>query len=129
MVNHVCGLPQELKIEILANLDAVPLIRCAMTCTAMYEAFKSSSLLAYTIQLYLNGLKDAGTSLSLSVLIESLGRRRQAWLAPEVTGPVARQTQPACVYELAGGAFAHMSRDHFEISWLPTARNDTGRTL
>jgi hypothetical protein len=100
----------------------------AQTCTAMYELFKSSSALAYTIQLYLDGLKDAGTSYSHSVLIESLVRRRQAWLALDVKEPLIRAQPYFTTYEIAGGAFAHISSDYFEISWLPTAHNANGRT-
>ncbi|KAF8169410.1 hypothetical protein BJ912DRAFT_175019 [Pholiota molesta] len=129
MANCFCALPQELKTEVLSHLDAVSLICCAMTCTAMYEAFKSSSSLTYTIQLHLDGLKDGGTSLRHSVLIDTLVRRRQAWLALDVKEPLTRRTPPNCdLYELAGGAFAQMSSDHFEISRLPTARNADERT-
>ncbi|KAF8192046.1 hypothetical protein BJ912DRAFT_1041417 [Pholiota molesta] len=132
MANDFCDLPQELHIQILSNLDAVSLIRCATTCTSIYDTFKGSSLLAYTIQLHLDGLKDGGTSLSHTERIESLMRRRRAWLALETKGPLTVRTQPDCdVFELAGGAFATASgaTDHFEIVWLPTASDATKRTI
>ncbi|KAF8169657.1 hypothetical protein BJ912DRAFT_888365 [Pholiota molesta] len=132
MTNDFCDLPQELHIQILSNLDAVSLILCATTCTTIYDTFKGSSLLAYNIQLHLDGLKDGGISLSHTERIESLGRRRRAWLALETKGPLTVRTQPDCdIFELAGGAFATASgeTDHFEVIWLPTASDASKRTL
>ncbi|KAF8169643.1 hypothetical protein BJ912DRAFT_888360 [Pholiota molesta] len=132
MANDFCDLPQELHIQILSNLDAVSLIRCAMTCTSIYNTLKGSSLLEYTIQLHMDGLEDGGTSLSHTERIESLMLRRRAWLALETKGPRTVQTQPdGDVFELAGGAFATASSepDHFEIIWLPTASDATQRTI
>lgn len=80
----------------------------------------------------MDGLKDAGTPLSHSELLQSLVKRRQAWLRLKKKRPLIRRTQPNCHgYELVGGAFAHTSwsDDHLEIVWLPTASNAEGRTL
>ncbi|KAF8171138.1 hypothetical protein BJ912DRAFT_911666, partial [Pholiota molesta] len=129
-MHDFCDLPQELHIQILSHLDAVSLIRCAMTCTSFYDTLKSSSFLTCTVQLHLDGLKDAGTTLSHTDLIAYLTRRRRAWFALETNGPLTVQTQPYCeVCELAGGAFATVGSDHFEVIWLPTASHADGRTL
>jgi hypothetical protein len=142
MANTFCDLPIELQVEILSNLDAVSLIRCAMvslrrfdlwkklnnritqTCTSIYETFQGSSLLAYTIELHRDGLKDAGTSLDYPDLIEALRRRRQDWLSLEMKKPLTHLTQHNChAFELVGGAYADISEDRFEMRRLPTASN------
>ncbi|KAF8192070.1 hypothetical protein BJ912DRAFT_924982 [Pholiota molesta] len=84
MANRFCALPLELQVEILTNLDAISLIRCAMATSGV-----------------------AGT-------------RRERASHPSATY--------FTTYEIAGGAFAHISSDYFEISWLPTAHNANGRT-
>ncbi|KAF8171466.1 hypothetical protein BJ912DRAFT_119761 [Pholiota molesta] len=132
MAHDFDGLPQEMYIEILSNLDAVSLIRCAMTSKSVYDAFKSSSLLVYTMQLHLDGLKDSGTSTMYPDLIESLLQRRQAWLSPERTKPLIHHTLPSCrAYELVGGAFANSdtTTESLKVIWAPTSNGDQGRTL
>ncbi|KAF8169636.1 hypothetical protein BJ912DRAFT_999277, partial [Pholiota molesta] len=130
MANDFCDIPQELQVHILSNLDAVSLIRCAMTCKSIYDVLESSSLLVYTIQLHLDGLKDGGTTIPYPDLIGSLARRRQAWLSPERIEPVTLYTQDDCrAYELAGGAFASTSENRLEILWLPTSNGVKGCTL
>ncbi|KAF8171460.1 hypothetical protein BJ912DRAFT_995556 [Pholiota molesta] len=132
MASNFGDMSQELYIEILANLDAVSLIRCAMTSKSVYDALKSSSLLVYTIQLHLDGLKDSGTSTTYPDLIESLVRRRQAWLSPEMTEPLIHHTLHDCgACELAGGAFtnSNTTAECLEVIWAPISNGDQGRTL
>ncbi|KAF8171475.1 hypothetical protein BJ912DRAFT_1066138 [Pholiota molesta] len=92
MANDFCGLPQELQIEILSNLDAVSLTRCAMTCNSIYETFQSSYLLVYTVQLHLDGLKDGGIPTSHPDLTDTIVQRRQAWRSLDGKEPFARKT-------------------------------------
>ncbi|KAF8169653.1 hypothetical protein BJ912DRAFT_172135 [Pholiota molesta] len=132
MASNFSDMPQELYIEILANLDAISLIRCAMTSKSVYCALKSSSLLVYTIQLHLDGLKDSGTSTTYPDLIESLVRRRQAWLSPEMTEPLIHRTLHDCgACELVGGAFtnSNTTAECLEVIWAPISNGDQGRTL
>ncbi|KAF8169408.1 hypothetical protein BJ912DRAFT_1067197 [Pholiota molesta] len=131
MANDFCDLPQELQIEILSNLDAVSLARCTMTCKSMRETVHSSSILVYTVQLHLDGLKDGRMSTSHPDLIDTIVLRRQAWRSLDAKEPLTRKTQRGRAEELAGGAFATMSkdRDHLEIIWLPTAGNTEDRRL
>ncbi|KAF8190083.1 hypothetical protein BJ912DRAFT_353933 [Pholiota molesta] len=130
MANVFLDIPQELRIQILSHLDAVSLSRCAMTCTSVYATLKESSLLIYTIQLHFDGLKDVGTSSTHSERIESLLRRRQAWLSLDCTTYTTYSMQHMCrAYEFVGGVFANTDRHHLEIAWLPTASHPEGRTL
>ncbi|KAF8190061.1 hypothetical protein BJ912DRAFT_353375 [Pholiota molesta] len=130
MANVFLNIPQELRIQILSHLDAVSLARCAMTCESVYATLKNSSLLTYTIQLHFDGLKDVGTSSFHSELIESLLRRRQAWLSLDCTGYTTYSMQHLCrACEFVGGVLASSDRHHLQIAWLPTASNVEGRTL
>ncbi|KAF8192058.1 hypothetical protein BJ912DRAFT_924971 [Pholiota molesta] len=130
MANDFCDLPRELQIEVLSNLDAVSLIHCAMTCTSIYDIFQGSSLLAYTIELHRDGLKDAGTSLNYPDLIAALRRRRKKWLSLKIKEPLTYLTQHNCdVFELVGGAYADTSKDCLEMRWLPNASNVKAKAL
>jgi hypothetical protein len=98
----------------------------------MYETLRITSRLVYIVQLHFEGLKDAGTSMAPSKLIEHLQRRREAWSSPNTTekrGYVAiAMKYHSRAYELAGGAFAGTDGQHFEIVSLPTSSNDECRT-
>lgn len=99
----------------------------------MYETLQITSQLSYIVQLHLEGLKDAGTSMAHSELIEDLQRHCEAWLSPnpiEKRGYIAIDMKyESRASELVGGAFADTSRQHFEIVWLPTSSNKESRTL
>lgn len=90
----------------------------------MHKSLQSSCKLLYIIQLHLDGLKDAGTSMLHSELIQRLLCHRKAWLSltsSEEIGYVPLRMNHICrAYELVGGAFAHTDKQHLEIVWLPT---------
>ncbi|KAF8169650.1 hypothetical protein BJ912DRAFT_1048308 [Pholiota molesta] len=121
MANAFCELPNELQVAILSNLDAVSIIRSAMTCTSIYDTLKGSSLLQYTIELHRDGLKDAGTSLNYPDLIAALRRRRQAWLRLEIKELALTHLTPPIhgAYEL----------DRLEMLWLPAPSNVKAHAL
>ncbi|KAF8172131.1 hypothetical protein BJ912DRAFT_105235 [Pholiota molesta] len=124
-MNSLPGIPEELRIKILSLLDAVALARCSMTCKSVCETIKNSSLLAYTIQLHLNGLKDARLSAPHADLLEHLLRHRQAWLSLEF-GELVTLELPYDGYgiRLVGAAFAYTNREHIaQIISLPTSSN------
>jgi hypothetical protein len=99
----------------------------------MYETIRTTSQLAYIVQLHLEGLTDAGTSTAHSELIMHLQRRRKARLSPntiEKGESFTLNMKHECIaYELVGGAFADANMQNFEIAWLPTSSNDEGRIL
>ncbi|KAF8164077.1 hypothetical protein BJ912DRAFT_1150425 [Pholiota molesta] len=131
MTNSLSGVPEELKIKILSFLDAVALARCSMTCKSICETIKNSSLLAYTIQLHLNGLKDAGVSAPHADLLAHLLRYRQAWLSLKLGEPVTLWL-PYDGYkmELVRAAFAHTNTEHIaHIISIPTPSNIEKRTF
>ncbi|KAF8192077.1 hypothetical protein BJ912DRAFT_962766 [Pholiota molesta] len=101
MAKDFCDLPQELQTEVLSNLDAVSLTRCAMTCKSVYETVKSASSLVYTVQLHLDGLEDGGMLTSSSDSIETILRRRQAWRSLDGKEPLTCQTRRGYAEELA----------------------------
>ncbi|KAF8192081.1 hypothetical protein BJ912DRAFT_962779 [Pholiota molesta] len=116
MVVELLHLPQELRLRILANLDAISLNRCAMTCKPMHETLRSSSRLKYIVQLHLDGLEDAGTTTIHSKLILRLLHHRQAWHALDWRGYDVIDTKTVCrAYELVGDAFAHANGQNLEI--------------
>jgi hypothetical protein len=87
-------------------------------------------LLAYTIELHRDGLKDAGTFLNYPDLIAALRRRRKKWLSLKIKEPLTYLTQHNCdVFELVGGAYADISKDCLEMRWLPTASNVKAHAL
>jgi hypothetical protein len=87
----------------------------------------------YIIELYLNGLKDAGTCTPAADSIVLLRHRRQALLSPEWTEQAAFEIQHAgYAYDLIGGVFAHINEDvddQVEFIWLPNSRNKKGHTV
>ncbi|KAF8196166.1 hypothetical protein BJ912DRAFT_128803 [Pholiota molesta] len=125
MTNSLPGFPEELRIKILSFLDAVALARCSMTCKSIYETIKTSSLLAYTIQLHLNGLKSTRLSTSHADLLECLLRHRQAWLSLELGEPITLQLPyNSHGIKLVGAALAYTNSEHVaEIISLPTSIN------
>jgi hypothetical protein len=99
------------------------------TCTCLYDTFKNSSELNYIIELYLDGLKDAGTSIPAADAIALLRRRREAWLFLQWTEHVAFEIQRhGRVYDLIGGVFAHVNEDKLEIVRPPNSKNNNGHT-
>ncbi|KAF8164060.1 hypothetical protein BJ912DRAFT_1049424 [Pholiota molesta] len=138
MTNSLPGVPEELRIKILSFLDVIALARCSMTCKSICETIKNSSLLAYTIQLHLNGLKNTRLSTPHADLLERLLRHRQAWLSLELGEPVTLQLPYGSHgIKLVGAAFAYTNSEHVaEIISLPTSINigkctfqNAGRTL
>jgi hypothetical protein len=82
-------------------------------------------LLAYTIQLHLNGLKDTRLSAPHADLLEHVLRHRQAWLSLEF-GELVTLKLPYDGYgiRLVGAAFAYTDREHVaQIISLPTSSN------
>jgi hypothetical protein len=99
------------------------------TCTYFYDSFKNSSELNYIIELYLNGLKDAGTSTPAADSLALLRRRREVRLSLEWSKHVAFEIQhDDDVYDLVGGVFAHINKGNLEIVRLPNSRNNNGHT-
>ncbi|KAF8194950.1 hypothetical protein BJ912DRAFT_159975 [Pholiota molesta] len=130
--NDFGAIPPELQIQILRNLDAVSLIRCAMTCVYLNDIVKNSSELMYIIQLHLDGLEDCGTALPNADSVARLLERRRAWLSLEWTGRIAAEIPFSCwadVWDLVGGAVAHVDEGKLEIIQLPTSKGDEGRTV
>jgi hypothetical protein len=95
------------------------------TCKSIYDILKSSSLLAYTLQLHYDGLKEVGTPPSSHFeLAESLLRRRQAWFSVKWPGLTTyRMQRTVQAYEFVGGAFAVTDGHNLEVVWLPTSNN------
>ncbi|KAF8956210.1 hypothetical protein BDZ97DRAFT_1959013 [Flammula alnicola] len=128
-MSHLIDLPEELRIQILSNLDYRSLLRCASVCTSLYHTLKQSSSLQYTIELALNGMQDAGTDIPYAELLSRLRSRRTAWTQLDCKDltviPIGNECQ---AYELVGGAFAKSSGQDLKVMWLPTATNE-GHTL
>ncbi|KAF8171150.1 hypothetical protein BJ912DRAFT_932918 [Pholiota molesta] len=117
--------PEELRIRVLSLLDAVALGRCSMTCKSICETIKYSSLLAYTIQLHMNGLKDPRSSAPHADLLEHLLQYRQAWLSFELVEPVTLHLpHDGRTLNLVGAAFACTKIEQIaQIISLPTSHN------
>ncbi|KAF9476175.1 hypothetical protein BDN70DRAFT_188071 [Pholiota conissans] len=137
MTDNILSLPEELRIQIMAELDGRSLIHCAMTCKLLYETLCNSALLEYHIQLHFDGLEDGGTSTSTTIP-ENIGhllQRRDAWFTQTwvdpvyTSGPGSKYRNYHDSYRLGGGAFASTNWNHLEIVWLPTTSNIEGRRI
>ncbi|KAF9476260.1 hypothetical protein BDN70DRAFT_995797 [Pholiota conissans] len=116
-------LPTELKIEILSNLDAISLIRSAMVCKDLHKTCLSSSLLAYTTQLHLNGLKDAGTGAPYPHLLQELLCYRRTWMSVNSITFQWLLSNNSRTHDLVGGVYANKTMDGIEI--VPISTNPT----
>ncbi|KAF9473965.1 hypothetical protein BDN70DRAFT_924892 [Pholiota conissans] len=133
-VTTFISLPEDLHIRILAELNGKSIIRCAMTCKTLYETLRNSLVLEYRIQLYLDGLEDAGTSTSsASSLISDLRRYREACFTQEWSGFVKTSGLSSRYdnrydddHKLGGGVISVTDGDHLEIVRLPNAKTGEG---
>ncbi|KAF9476258.1 hypothetical protein BDN70DRAFT_923396 [Pholiota conissans] len=119
MTDSLLSLPEDLCIRILVNLDGRSLVRCAM----------------YHIQLYLDGLKDAGMSTATTHdRMGDLLRHRQAWFTQKWSGFVnalGPSYQEISTRKLGEGVIAQTDEDgnHLEIIWLSTDSSAEGRVI
>ncbi|KAF9482990.1 hypothetical protein BDN70DRAFT_929644 [Pholiota conissans] len=125
MVLTLLTIAPELQIRIFSDLDAVSLTRCSSTCKSVYETIRGSSLLMYIIQLYLDGLRDSGTSassgLSYADRLKQLLRRRQAWGSTKPRLYATFASLPRCTaYDIIGGVFAGTDGKKLQIVSMPT---------
>ncbi|KAF8194949.1 hypothetical protein BJ912DRAFT_159947 [Pholiota molesta] len=130
--SNFVSIPPELQTRILQNLDAVSLVRCAMTCVYLNDIVKNSSRLMYIIQLHLDGLEDCGTALPNADSVARLLERRRAWLSLEWTGHIAAEIPfngCADAWDLVAGAVVYADEGKLEIIQLPTSKDDRGRKI
>jgi hypothetical protein len=93
------------------------------TCTSVSESVKSSSLLAYTIQLHFNGVCTTGKSVTQPYheLIDLLLHRRQAQMCPKWTINTTLQMRCTCYSsDLSGSIFFSTDTKNLELGVLPT---------
>ncbi|KAF9473966.1 hypothetical protein BDN70DRAFT_997355 [Pholiota conissans] len=129
------SLPEDLHINIMAEMDARSLIRCAMTCKDLYETLRSSVVLEYRLQLYFDGLEDSGTSTSsISSRISDLRSYRQAWfrqewrVLPDTLGFSSRYHNFDS-YKVGGGVVSVKGGEYFQVVWLPNSRTGAGHAI
>jgi hypothetical protein len=101
------------------------------TCTSVSESVKSSSLLAYTIQLHFNGVCTTGISATQPYheLIDLLLHRRQAQMFPKWTINKTLQMRCTCFSsDLSGSIFLSTDTRNLELGLLPTcgSANESG---
>ncbi|KAF9473962.1 hypothetical protein BDN70DRAFT_924891 [Pholiota conissans] len=131
-VTTFISLPEDLHIRILAELNGKSIVRCAMTCKTLYETLRNSLVLEYRIQLYFDGLEDAGTSTSsVASLISNLRHYREAcsmqkWSRFIDTFAFSSRYKSHHLYKFGGGAISVTNGDRLETVWLPNGRTGKG---
>ncbi|KAF9482976.1 hypothetical protein BDN70DRAFT_874392 [Pholiota conissans] len=128
MTTTILTIAEETLIQIFRNLDAVSIARCGMTCKSINGIIKSSVLLTYVIQLYFDGLKDAGSFIKLdySERTARLLRYRRYWMSPHRTVNVQSLVvhYPMKSWHLSDGFFASLRNDCLKYVQLPNSFNN-----
>ncbi|KAF9473110.1 hypothetical protein BDN70DRAFT_925343 [Pholiota conissans] len=128
----ILDIPQELLTRILCGLDAVSLLKFAMTCKYSCKLYEESSILQYIVELYLNGVHDPDITSLLSRpvsypdLINKLHDFRKAWTSPKWNLCQSLEMEsPSIPFEYVSGLLVQCSDDSLEIATLyPELSND-----
>ncbi|KIM36026.1 hypothetical protein M413DRAFT_449469 [Hebeloma cylindrosporum] len=119
------GLPVEIKIQVMENLDAKSLLRCASVSWSMYLTFRSSSLLQYLVKLALYGMEETGSGVPHPNVSPLLDDHRRAWELLDWKRTTTIEVAPHCqAYELVADVFASSDGSKLSIVGLPSSRSD-----
>ncbi|KAF9482977.1 hypothetical protein BDN70DRAFT_929632 [Pholiota conissans] len=124
-------LPLDLQNYILETLDVFSLVRCTRTCKTMYDIVKNSLLLNYTVQLHLDGFKDAGSTINMpySDRLDHLLHRRRFWTSQHLSNPIAVHLEDGS-WEVADGVIAGVDDLHqLKLVQFPPLYDAMGRTI
>ncbi|OCH85848.1 hypothetical protein OBBRIDRAFT_739112 [Obba rivulosa] len=108
LTSALLGLPEELLIEVLKNLDFRDILRCCLVCRLLQSTVAGSLELQYKIELGADGLVDGPPSaLTTADRLQLLLDRRRRWRSldwvRQESVPIAGGCQ---AYELVDGVFA-----------------------
>ncbi|KAF8879597.1 hypothetical protein BD779DRAFT_1551441 [Infundibulicybe gibba] len=117
-------LPDEIRLEILGNLDYRDLLRCRLVCSNFNTIIEGSSELQLILELGMDGMMatPGADHLTPSQKLTLLREKRRAWDTLSWRNiQSVRIAGGYLAYELVGGIFMNTFTGHdLLVSWLPS---------
>ncbi|KJA19165.1 hypothetical protein HYPSUDRAFT_44402 [Hypholoma sublateritium FD-334 SS-4] len=118
--------PQEILIDILSNIDAISLVRCASTSKKLYSTLRNSSQLRCITEMHLDGIEEVIVSNDHASILEKILCHRSAWRFLHWTSYHCIPMSHLCkAYELVGGVFSQTGDHVLQTVQLPTRTRAT----
>jgi hypothetical protein len=102
------GLPTEIIVNILSNLDLQGLVACKRTCRKLTGIYDDSSRLQYLAELEVAGMIDnPHCPMAIVDRLEKLRKKEDAWVAlhPDFTAKIGIPKSPSSVYDVTPNVY------------------------